>query len=60
MYNHPISVQYAVDYHQQELLREASQARLAKEAGGEGGSHRVVAIAIAVAVILGTMVLVVL
>jgi len=58
MYNHPISVQHAVSYHQQELLRDASQARLAKEARGEGGSHNVVAIASAVAVVLGMMVLV--
>jgi hypothetical protein len=55
MYNHPISVQQAVTYHQDELLREARQARLAKDAAGESGSHHTVLNAAAIALLLGIL-----
>ena len=55
MYNHPISVQQAVNYHQDELLREAHQARLAKVAAGESRSHHTALNAAAIAVLLGIL-----
>jgi hypothetical protein len=55
MYNHPISVQNAVNYHHEELLREARDSRLAKEAGDASGSHRMALIVASLVVLLGIL-----
>jgi hypothetical protein len=55
MYNHPISVQNAVNHHHNELLREARDARLAREAGSTSGSHRTALIVTSLVVLLGIL-----
>jgi hypothetical protein len=55
MYNHPISVQNAVNHHHNELLREARDSRLAREAGSTSGSHRTAVIVASLVVLLGLM-----
>jgi hypothetical protein len=59
---HPTTLGMAASYHQEELLREARNARLAREAtGGDhhtSAQHRVVAVAVLVLLALAVVVLI--